>query len=231
MLDDLTPTLRRAARYRALSLCFAPPDEATRDELLALARDLGDDGDDGALMALATEAKADAELEALYHSALGPTGVVRDSESDYEVNPLGGKGPLMADVAGFYLAFRYEDATLTAMSPDHVSVELGFMAWLALRIAYAGHVGDAEGAAICADASDKFARDHLGRWSATFFAKVRAQCTDTWYDRAAALALASLERMEPGRVAPPVIERRKVALPTLDDSDECGLPPTARFDA
>lgn len=229
MITELTPTLRRAARYRAMSLCFAPPDAASINELCALARDLGDDGDGGALAALAAEAHDD--LEALYHSALGPTGVVRDCEADYEVNPLGGRGPLLADVAGFYLAFHYEDTTLTAMSPDHISVELGFMAWLSLRLAYAGHVSDPDGAAICAEASDKFAKEHLGRWCATLFARIRERSPGTWYDRAAAWAQSAIERMEPGRVAPPVIERRKVSLPTLDESDECGLPPGASAEA
>jgi hypothetical protein len=219
MTDDLTLHLTRAARYRALSLLFAPPDTRAAEELVALARDL----DDPALRSLAADAGPDAS--GVYHSALGPTGAVRDSESDYEVNPLGGKGPLLADVAGFYLALRYEDETLLGMSPDHISMELGFMGWLALRAAYARREGEVEGEEVCVRASESFARDHVGRWSPTFFARLRAAGEGSWYDRAATYAQSALEALEPGRVSPPVVDRRRVALPTLDDSDDCGLPP------
>lgn len=220
-MDALTQPLVRSARYRALSLLFVPPSVAVAEEIAALARDLGDD----ALTGLAADLGPVFEGE--YHRALGPTGAVRDAESDYEVNPLGGKGPLLADIAGFYLAFRYEDETLVGLSPDHASTELGFMAWLSLRTAYARHEGDDDNASLCVEASDAFARDHLGRWFATFAARLRAAGDGSWYDRAATYAVASLDAMEPGRVAPPLVDRRRVALPTLDDSDACGLPPDA----
>jgi len=220
-MDPPTQHLARAARYRALALLFAPPDARAAGELAALASDLGD----AELAALAADLGPDAEGE--YHRALGFTGAVRDGESDYEVNPLGGKGPLLADVAGFYLAFRYEDATLVGLAPDHLSMELGFLGWLALRAAFARHEGDAEGEAVCVAAAEDFARDHVGRWAATMLARLRAAATGGFYDAAAAYAQRALEALEPGRVAPPVVDRRRVALPTLDDSDACGLPPDA----
>ncbi len=218
-MDETVKHLRRAAHYRALALLFAPPDARAGDELRDLARDLG-----GAELA-ALAADVGAPLGALYHQCLGPTGAVRDCESDYEVNPLGGKGPLLADVAGFYIAFKYEDATLECLSPDHVAMELGFMGWLALRAGYAAREGSAGDLALCEDAAEKFMRDHLGRWAATLVARVAERCPDTWYAHAATYTQTQLEALEPGRVAPPVSERRRVALPTLDESDECGLPP------
>jgi TorA maturation chaperone TorD len=231
-MDTVTPDLlRRAAKYRALALLFAPPEESFGVELRALAKDLAQtDGDDRALGEALTPLAEDAgePLARLYHCAMGPTGAVRDCESDYEVNPLGGKGPMLADVAGFYLAFKFEDRGLEGTSPDHVSNELGFLSWMAFRSAFARHEGDLERAAICDDASEKFASEHLGKWAATFFARVRERCPQTWYDEAARVAEDALRALEPGRLAPVVEDQRKVALPVMDDgSDECGLPPDA----
>lgn len=216
-MEAMTHHLQRAMRYRALALLFAPPDARGATELRELARDVGED----ALLAL-TEAYGPA-ASGDYHRAVGPTGIVRDSESDYEVNPLGGKGPLLADVAGFYLAFGYQDETLVGMSPDHASMEFGFMAWLAFRAAYALHVGDAEAEATCVAASESFAREHVARWTPTLFARLQERAAGTWFERAAGYAAVALQGMEPGRVAAPVEDRRRVALPMLDDSDACGI--------
>jgi hypothetical protein len=225
---EMTALLHKAATYRALSLLFAPPSDSIAEELRALGRELGgrdrEAGD--ALSALGREAGA--ELSALYHSALGPTGAVRDSESDYEVNPLGGKGPLLADVSGFYLAFKFEDPSLDGMSPDHLSMELSFLGWLAFRQAFARHSRNADGEVICREASEKFVSDHLGRWLSTFALRVAERCPETWYHGAAAFTLDRIAALEPGRLAAPTQDPRKVKLPmAADEGDEieCGLPP------
>lgn len=225
MIEDIPSLARRAATYRALSLLFLPPSDAAAAELRALGADLMASDPRLAEPLLALAEDAGAPLGSLYHLALGPSGAVRDGESDYEVNPLGGKGPLIADVAGFYRAFLYEDRTVHGLGPDHVSTELGFMAWLALRRAYALHAGEVEGAEVCAAAERSFVAAHLGRWAATFFARMRERCPETWYDAAAQLADVTLAALEPGAIAAAQPDRAKVSLPTLDDSDECGLPP------
>lgn len=224
-MDDVAVSLHRAAKYRALSLLFLPPTDEIGAELRALAGDLAasDPALAEPLQALAEDLNA--SLGNLYHAALGPTGSVRDCESDYEVNPLGGKGPLIADIAGFYRAFQYEDRTVIGLGPDHVSQELGFMAWLSLRTAFALHTEAAEGAAVCDQAARTFVSAHLGRWAATFVSRVRERCPETWYDAAAQLAELTLQGLEPGAIAPAQPDRRKHALPTVDDSDACGIPP------
>lgn len=225
MDDDIAPLLLRAARYRALSLLFLPPTDATGLELQALAADLmaHDRGLAEPLEALAAD--ADATLGNLYHLAMGPTGAVRDCESDYEVNPLGGKGPLLADIAGFYQAFLYEDVSVHGLGLDHLSAQLGFVGWLALRQAFARHTLETEGEALCEGAARSFVGAHLGRWIATCLARLRERCPETWYDAAAQLADVTLQGLEPGAIEPAKEDRRRVALPTLDESDACGLPP------
>ncbi len=66
----------RAARYRALSLLFLPPTDATGLELNALAADLMayDRGLAEPLEALGADVGA--TLGNLYHLAMGPTGAV-----------------------------------------------------------------------------------------------------------------------------------------------------------
>jgi len=226
MEKTIPERLHRAAKYRALSLLFAPPDTALLEELKALSKDLAAQNDPlGTALCSLTDV-ATPELGKLYHVLVGPAGVVRDCESDYEVNPLGGKGPLLADIAGFYLAFQFEDRSLLGLSPDHLAQELGFLGWLAFRSAFAMHSNTPEGTDICDDAAMKFVRDHLGRWVSTCFARVHERCADTWYDEAARITWEALQVLEPGgKFAPPTKDR--VALPTLNDSDECGLPPDA----
>ncbi|MBI5513496.1 MAG: molecular chaperone TorD family protein [Deltaproteobacteria bacterium] len=219
--EDLLPHLARSARYRVLSLLFAPPTDGLGEALRALTMELHGDGAP-ALQALARDAGS--ALAGDYHRALGPSGGVRDAESDYEVNPLGGKGPLIADVAGFYDAFKYHDTSLEGLPPDHLSIELGYLGWLAFRAAYARASGELEAEALCVRASERFVTDHLGRWARTFFQRVHERVGGGWYDRAATVAEETLAALEPGRLSPPVEDRRRVALPTLDESDECGLP-------
>lgn len=228
-MDTTAELLRSAAKTRAISLLFTPPSEATTTELRSLAGDIRafDEEFGGRLASLTDE--IDGEHSVRYHCALGPTGCVRDSESDYEVNPLGGKGPLIADVAGFYLAFKYEDATFEGLGFDHFANECGFVGWMAFREAFARHEGDGESASVCEDARAKFMRDHVAKWTATFCARVRENSGDPWFVDAVDLCeqwLGTMATLDPAMADP-----RKRALPQVPGDDdgemECGLPPDA----
>lgn len=94
----------------------------------------------------------------------------------------------MADVAGFYRAFGFALGQVVRERPDHVAVELEFMHVLALKEAYAWHVGEPEHAAICVDAQQKFLQDHLGRWFDLFTQGVTHNAPDSVYALAAQLA-------------------------------------------
>jgi nitrate reductase assembly molybdenum cofactor insertion protein NarJ len=73
-------------------------------------------------------------------------------------------GSLMSELAGYYDAFGYYPAT--SEPPDHVAVEVGFVAYLRFKEAYAVAAGDAEHAAMTAQAAVRFRADHLAMLAA-----------------------------------------------------------------
>ncbi len=217
--------LTRAARYRALALLLLPPSQELGEEIALLSNDVPD-GPGEPLRALAAEYSE--ELTGIYHALLGPSGACRDVESDFEVNKLGGKGPLMADVSGFYRAFAYEHQLLGPVSVDHISAELDFMAWLSFKTAYARYIENAEAVEVCEDASAKFAKAHLGAWVRSFAHKVRSTAEGTYYDRVTAVLIAQLDELAPGLVAEERPDlRRGPGLPVLNEdqsTEECDGP-------
>lgn len=73
-------------------------------------------------------------------------------------------GAILADIAGFYRAFNLKTSGETPM--DHLSVELEFMANLALKEAYAILNRNEEMLEIVTKAGRDFLRDHLSRTAA-----------------------------------------------------------------
>lgn len=70
----------------------------------------------------------------------------------------------LADIAGFYRAWGLEVSEAAKERADHVSVELEFMAYLAVKEGYATGKGEPDKAALCRAAQRKFLSEHLGRW-------------------------------------------------------------------
>ncbi len=189
-LDEPTARdLQRAATYQFLALLFLPPTAEVLEDLPVLARALPDHlrAD-----AQALAAHAGAEVEHEYHALLGGSGRCRDCESDYEINALGGKGPLIADVAAFYRAFRFSAEELH-LAPDHIAVELDFLGYLAMKTAYARHADLADERAICEDAAASFLRDHVGHWTPAFFAQLDATAGESFHGQAARFAARALQ--------------------------------------
>jgi TorA maturation chaperone TorD len=181
--------LEKAAAYQFVALLFLPPTGDVRGELGALAGVLEERlRADGEALAAALGPATEHE----YHALLGASGRCRDCESDYELNALGGKGPLIADVAGFYRAFHFP-ADRLHLASDHVAVELEFLAFLALKAAYAHHAGLGEERAICLEAAAHFAGDHLGRWLPDLLARLEAAAGDSFYGRAAHFSRRALD--------------------------------------
>ena len=84
----------------------------------------------------------------------------------------------MADIAGFYRAFGIEPAQSSPERPDHLALELEFMAFLLTkkRLALAAVELDPEAAeqvSICDRAQRDFFRDHLAWWVPSFAAGLR----------------------------------------------------------
>jgi TorA maturation chaperone TorD len=84
-------------------------------------------------------------------------------------NARGGKMQQLADIAGFYRAFGFQ---AVGERPDHLAVELEFMALLYVKEAHARLSGSTEGAAICSESRRKFMADHLVGWLPAFGQKV-----------------------------------------------------------
>jgi TorA maturation chaperone TorD len=176
----MTETLIRAALYRIASLLVEPPRDGLREEISAVALTLPEP--------LASALHAIGAPDATeYHRLLGPSGACRDCESDWDTVALAGKGPLLADVAGFYRAFHFESQG----TPDHISNELSFLGYLALKEAYAQHRGDSDQAQLCRDAAASFVRDHLG-WAPAFFTRLSELAGDGRWGAAACFAAEAL---------------------------------------
>jgi nitrate reductase assembly molybdenum cofactor insertion protein NarJ len=148
--------LREAARWRLLGRLFECPGEEWGRDVARLAQEVGDAG----LQAAAEQARVTA-TEGQYHSVFGPGGPAPPREASYHDTVE--LGSLMSELAACYDAFGYRPATSEA--PDHLSVELGFVAYLRFKEAYALAAGDAERAAITAQASDRFRADHLSMFT------------------------------------------------------------------
>jgi DMSO reductase family type II enzyme chaperone len=74
----------------------------------------------------------------------------------------------LGDIQGFYRAFGVSPHALAHERPDQLGFELEFMAFLAAKEEVVG----GEGAEICREASTKFLRDHVGRWTPAFCARL-----------------------------------------------------------
>jgi nitrate reductase assembly molybdenum cofactor insertion protein NarJ len=150
--EEQARLLREAAAWRLIALLFECPRPGWRELVAALAREV----EDPRLQAAAEASKTEAS-EGLHYSLFGPGGPV----SPREVTYLSGlqQGYLLAELGAYYEAFAYRPA---ATEPsDHVSVEAGFMAYLALKQAYALASADGEAAQVTAEAAGRFRTDHL----------------------------------------------------------------------
>jgi len=115
----------------------------------------------------------------------------------------------LADVAGFYRAFGLEPSRGQPERPDHLALELEFMAFLLMkkRLAPDASDGDNESAAggrVCSEAEAAFFRDHLAWWVPSFATGLRRRAVQGLY-AAVGQALAALMPAERARfgVAPP----------------------------
>jgi TorA maturation chaperone TorD len=77
----------------------------------------------------------------------------------------------LADVAGFYRAFGLEPARATPERPDHIALELEFMAFVLLkkRLAVGSEEPERwERADVCDDVQRRFFEEHLAWWAPAF---------------------------------------------------------------
>lgn len=144
--------LRKAARLRFLSLAFECPREGWQEQLDSLAAEIAEDD----LRRVARLAREEASPE-LYHTTFGPGGPAAPREISYSDTIVSGQ--LIAELQAFYEAFAYRPTV--EEPPDHIAVELGYLGYLHLKIAYAAANDDEGRADVAADAAKRFAESHL----------------------------------------------------------------------
>jgi TorA maturation chaperone TorD len=192
--------LARAARWRLLSLLFQPPTRASRRELSRLAETAPEDE---AALSQEWASVPIGQAVAEFHRVLGP-GRVPAVESSYDPNALAGRGPLLADIAGFHKAFAYRPEQPPAEVPDHIAVLLDFLSYLAFKAAFAVHEKKQEEAYITAVAYERFLEAHLHHWVAAF--RERLECSGSvFYIRAARMIPVPAKKQKPRAGALPIL--------------------------
>lgn len=195
-------TLARSGMYAALSKAFRPPkaapdgeEDITLVDLLQTAGDL-----DGGLNALAEKA-----IDALHVKAGQDGEALRTLEIAYNRLFVGPRRPLAPPYESLYrdpgglvmgpsaqaVQACYTEAGIALTPdyrdlPDHVAVELGFMAYLAAEEAEA----EGEQAGRWRERQSAFLRQHLAAWLPAFCERVRAASQHPFYLAVADLAQA-----------------------------------------
>ncbi|HXE74547.1 MAG TPA: molecular chaperone TorD family protein [Candidatus Xenobia bacterium] len=175
--QDARRWLESAARWRLLSLLFQLPTRQTRRELnrsaAAASSELASMVKEWTRVPLAV-------AEAEFHRVLGSGGIPA-AESSYDPNALAGRGPLLADIAGFHEAFAYRPQYPPAPVPDHIAAEADFLSYLAFKVAFAIERGIASEARTTADAYERFLRDHLHTWLPAFQERLAQAGLALWH--------------------------------------------------
>jgi len=244
----------RCVLYRLSALALADPrtgswarliEPATRllaDQALAVLRDeaqavaaplaRGEKKLDEIEIARLFDALPDSEeaLNALYEASFGL--LVSSTAPPYESEYVDGKlsfqrAQLLADVAGYYRAFGLETSTSHPERPDHVALELEFMANL-LDLEQQAATSDlpeaSERRGICRDAQRQFVTDHLAWWLPAFAALLRREVVQGFYAEVTALlaALIAAERALLS-VPPPHVAPQPTRIDHPEECDGCAL--------
>lgn len=149
------PSLLSEARiYRLIGLLFERPKSETQAQAKALLAEL----EPGELQRCGEECSGVSEGH--YLALFGPGGPISPREVAWRgrLDP----GEILADLGAFYQAFAYRPAAEDP--PDHLAVQLGFVAYLRVKEAYARANDAAEEAEVTANAAERFLEVHLRPW-------------------------------------------------------------------
>ena len=130
-----------------------------------------------------------ADLQAEHRHVFGLTGSLC-YETEYGLPHEYRQSQEMADIAGFYRAFGFENGGVIRERSDYLSTELEFMHTLTLKEAYAREADHAEHIEVCVDAQRKFLRDHLAHWLPLFNKRLEQLAVEGVYADLAALITA-----------------------------------------
>jgi putative dimethyl sulfoxide reductase chaperone len=207
--------LSRATLYSALALGFRPPTEANLSRIVEpkntaaltdAAAILDVDEKSDLVAAIETVANAGriggATIESTYRMLFGHTarGAVTPYETEYGNEALFQQPQELGDLMGFYHAFGLIVKASEHERADHISCECEFLAFLAMKEAYASEHRDTAMLEETIKAEKLFLRDHLGRFLPTFVRQLSREDAAGFYAKLADLGL-RLVSLETNRLA------------------------------
>lgn len=202
----------RGAVYAFLARALAYPDAAHRatlaSEILPVLRGLRPIDEAVATALTAALEATDAplgDLRRAYGELFPPVGSSDCTayEAPYRTRDLFQETEILADVAGFYRAHGLAVGGRERERPDHIAVELEFMAVVARKEAHAlAELGRGE-VEVCRSTQDAFLRDHLGGWGCAFGDRLQHLTAHPFYRATGALLASWLAAdMAARRIAP-----------------------------
>lgn len=189
-MSNTGPVLARAKAYGIIAAAFAYPED---DVLESIRESVGELKE--ALTAIGANAESIEKGMAFANTLAGISA--EETQSDYNQLFVGKqlcsldeseydkaifyRYQRMADIAGFYRAFGFENSTESFQRPDYVGTELEFMHLLLLKHAYAVEQGWDEKSQICEEAEGKFVHEHLEWWVPSMCEKLRGASSCAFY--------------------------------------------------
>lgn len=180
--------LARADIYRVLSNAFAYPGKEEMESLRELAKDVEDsishlpfDIKEEYSAFVKNVESADAEgLRPEYTEMFLTRMFCPPTETVYGKNSFNTPN-ILGDISGFYKAFGFVLSDKNSVPHDNVAVELEFMSFLELKIAYALEQGMEENLETCLAAKNKFLAEHIGRWVWVFGQNLLARSHEEYF--------------------------------------------------
>jgi nitrate reductase assembly molybdenum cofactor insertion protein NarJ len=167
------------AAWRLIALLFECPGKLWKKQISALAGEVADPE-----LKSAVEDALEQADEGLFHYAFGPGGPAPVREATYHQTVE--LGYLMSELQAYYNAFAFHPRT--AEAPDHLSVEVGFIAYLKLKELYALRCGEQDRAATAEESAQRFLQEHLSNMAQPLCEQLQdSEITYLWK---AAMALA-----------------------------------------
>ncbi len=110
-------------------------------------------------------------------------------ETEYMAEKVSRKPFELADIMGFYTAFGFgvSEEMQFKEAPDHIAVELEFMAILLWKEEFASQESQPDHLSIVQDARRKFFEEHLAKWGFFFCRRVQAVEDTMFYKKPADL--------------------------------------------
>jgi DMSO reductase family type II enzyme chaperone len=178
IMNDSQFALRRSQLYRFLADAFLYPTEHWMFDVPLLEPTLAELNLSS--YRLCSGAIDLADLQAEHRRVFGLTGSLC-YETEYGLPHEYRQSQEMADIAGFYRAFGFENGGAIRERPDYLSTELEFMHVLTLKEVCAREAARLDHLEVCLDAQRKFLRDHLARWLPLFAKRLAQAAVDGVY--------------------------------------------------